>query len=582
MHNLISSKLRPTKPHDFTARKLCVAIASTATLALAGCGGTGQDDHTPSVQSTTFTGVVVDGALARATVYLDSNNNGTRDPWESYAFTDNEGYYSFNPKTGVDYCASTTPESQQIYCLMGNTNSSNVVVRIDGGYDLLTGEPFLGQMSRRVNVTESTSTIDSVISPLTTLLTNVEDTQSQTNVLTALGITENELDINYIDTDGNGGIHARLLNTSLKVHKTVTILSDRLNDNYPDLSEEIGVMNDPSSEVYKNLALELSSNTQLSIDSALRDTSSLTRIMDESERVLRNLYEQKELTLPSDLGSVESPQNLTRIVEVASNIPRVTDQLLNSTELTLEQAIGGARALETLVIKSNNEGQSVDSSIDAAISFLSDDTNDLVAALTEALASDLADVSTLSQNDFSGSDFDSIEEVAAASVLPEDTRAFTTVANTTLKVSDLDLGRGPDRLNDQEVEFYFLGDSNSIDGSLQACVKFIEDAHEDGTLSEGSSRGELVYGFWSMLGANENNQSSYSILLTIEFLGATYQAILKQVGEITIEETTYHQIRFDNSGEYRVWHSAEGSVTTEVIPTSNSECETRLPSRIGI
>lgn len=311
----------------FPKRALSVLMASATTLALIGCGGTGQDDQTPSTSSTQFSGVAIDGALARATVYLDSNNNATRDPWEDYAFTDNDGYYSYNPKTNTDYCASSTPASEKIYCLKSSRSFSNVVVRIDGGYDLLTGEPFLGQMSRRVELEESTSSVDSVVSPLTTLLTNVESSNDRSNVLNALRISENDLDINYLDSDGMGSVNSGLLNTALKVHKTVTILSDRLNDNYEELNNEVGTMNDPSSEVYRNLAQELITGSNTGLDNLLQDTQALTRIMDNSENVLRGLYEQKELNLPEDLGSSESPNQLTRVVNIASNIPNIVNQI---------------------------------------------------------------------------------------------------------------------------------------------------------------------------------------------------------------------------------------------------------------
>lgn len=567
----------------FPKRALSVLMAA-ATLALIGCGGTGQDDQTPSTSSTQFSGVAIDGALARATVYLDSNNNATRDPWEDYAFTDNDGYYSYNPKTNTDYCASSALASEKIYCLRSTRSFSNVVVRIDGGYDLLTGEPFLGQMSRRVDLEESTSSVDSVVSPLTTLLTNVETDSDRTNVLNALRINENDLDVNYLDVNGSGAIDSGLLNKALKVHKTVTILSDRLNDNYAELNNEVGTMNDPSTEVYRNLARELSTNSSSELDITLQDTQALTRIMDNSESVLRGLYEQKELNLPTDLGSPESPGQFTRVVNITSNVANIVNRLIDPIDtIDTSGAQGRARALETLVIKSVNEGSNDDSSIDNAIDFFTNESNtSLIDTLTSALSTERGDISSLVSNDFSGSDFDSEEEITQASRLEDNAQPLSEIAGKSLKVSDLDLGYGPNNLNDAEVEFYFMGNEASIEGSLRACVKYIEDASTDGTLGEGNSRGELVSGYWSMLGANADTRSSFSVLLTIDFLGATYQAILKPNGTATIANTEYERIRFDFDGEIKSWYSENGLTTTEVVPSSNADCETRLPSRIGI
>ncbi len=139
--------------HGFALKRNWLTIAVTAAL-IAGCGGTGQDEGSPSQQLQEFGGSVIDGYLARASVFLDTNNNGTRDAWEPSAFTDNEGFYSYNPRTDTDYCADTATEQQQQYCLSTAVQYDNVVVRVDGGYDVLTGEPFLGQMTRRVNVAE--------------------------------------------------------------------------------------------------------------------------------------------------------------------------------------------------------------------------------------------------------------------------------------------------------------------------------------------------------------------------------------------------------------------------------------------
>ena len=130
-----------------TPKKTLLSLCLSAAL-LSACGGTGQDDGSPSSFTQEFSGAVLDGYLARATVFLDSNNNGTRDAWEAFAFTDNNGYYSFNPDSGIDYCADSATAQQQQYCLVSRTGHTNVVVRVDGGYDVLTGEPFLGQLTR--------------------------------------------------------------------------------------------------------------------------------------------------------------------------------------------------------------------------------------------------------------------------------------------------------------------------------------------------------------------------------------------------------------------------------------------------
>lgn len=555
----------------------CLALTGL----LGSCGGTGQDAGATSNPNQSYSGVVVDGYLARSTVFLDTNNNGTRDPWESYAFTDNEGYYSYNPNTDTDYCASTASAEQAQYCLVGNTERSDVVVRIDGGYDILTGEPFLGQLSRRIDASVTSERRDSVITPITSLLTNVTDTSDRSTLLNAIGVRESDLDVDYLNVNGEGAIDTALLNTALKVHKTVSVLSDRLTDTYTIIGDEIGTPNDASSAVYPDLASQIISSG-LNFDEAVQDSNVLAGVLDAAEEQLRQVYERKDLTPPADLGDVSSPGAFSRVIDITSDIPALVDRLVNpDTVSSNEDAVGVTRALESVVVMTVNNNQNT--SIDNAIEFFSQESNDeLIEALTQALASNTADVSSLSANDFTGDDFDSVGEIASAASLPEDTVPFSSMAGFQLKVSDLDLGVGPADLKDSEVEFYFVGEQGGLSGAFTACAKYIDGANVDGSLGEGNTRGELLDGFWSLLGATEGNDESYSLLLTITFLGATYQAIMKPAGTEQIDDTTVHRIRFDNDGDFKVWHSHDGLVGTEVVPATSAECEARLPSRVGL
>ncbi|HRH75990.1 MAG TPA: hypothetical protein PK129_01480, partial [Cellvibrionaceae bacterium] len=155
------------------------------------------------------------------------------------------------------------------------------------------------------------------------------------------------------------------------------------------------------------------------------------------------------------------------------------------------------------------------------------------------------------------------------------------VGGKQLHVADMDLGQKPNNLKDIEFELYFAGGSDATAGSFTACAKYIKKAKADGSLGKGNSRGELIKGFWSQMESG-NKTNNYSLLLTFEFLGAKYQAIMKSVGSRTIEGTVYQALRFDNNDEYRIWYSAKGLEAQNTLPTSSSECQTRLPSRVGI
>lgn len=578
--------MRICKNHSkITKSGMYFAIASLITA----CGGTGQDKGTFSVFSQIFSGIALDGALARATVFIDSNNNGTRDSWEDFAFTDNDGYYSYNPRTDTNYCADDASPQQRQYCLVSTVEYGDVVVRIDYGYDTLTGEPFVGQLSRRVDAQIEEEVSGTVVSPFTSLMTNIKTEDGKNTLLSALQMSEDELDIDYLDIENSGNnINPSLLNSALKIHKVVSVLSDRLTDTYVDIGEEIGTPNDASSSVYPNLAEQIinaQSNSEFNLHQALSDKIVLVSALDGAENSLRKIYDQKELPLPADMGNAENTGSFERVVDVSSQISNVVDQVIDIDNPGFNQnnARGGARALETVIIKSLNEKNDDDTSIENVIDFFNTGDSVLVETLLASLSSETADITTLAKNDFSGDDFDSEEEIASASVLGEDVRAFTQVGGLQIKISDLDLGNRPTKSDDSEIELYFSGEPDDIDGSFTACVKHIDDADETtGNLGEGNTRGELVEGFWSLLGARYDRVESYSILITLTFLGTTYQAIMKPAGAETIAATEYRRIRFDNDGELSVWHSQQGFTDQATLPDTNIECQNRLPPRIDI
>ncbi|MEM7257596.1 MAG: hypothetical protein AAF404_09430 [Pseudomonadota bacterium] len=561
-------------------QKSWLSLAIAAVL-VGGCGGTGQDDGSPSTTVQEFGGSVIDGYLARASVFLDTNNNGTRDAWEPSAFTDNDGFYSYNPRTDTDYCADEATEQQQQYCLESAVTYEDVVVRVDGGYDVLTGEPFLGQMTRRVEVAGGEIVTDALVSPITSRMTSARTEEEKAAMLDALGLQESDLDRDYINSDGTGTVDAALLNKALTIHKAVTVLSDKLTDTYDEIGETFGTPNDASAAVYQALADRIADTNDLN---AALQPQQLYQVLDVAEEALRSVYERKELNLPADMGSPEQPGGFARVAEVVSDIPPVVDALIdeNDPNQTESDVTGKARALEALVIKAVNE-TTVDNTIENAVAFFTNENNEpLIGALVESLEGDDADVDLLSANDFSGPDFDSVLEVAQSSSVPASAQPITQVGGLQLRLADLDLGVAPDRLDDNEIEFYFNGAAADTDGSFTACVKIVSDANEDGTLGEGSTRGELADGFWSKLGGSDADGSTYNLLMTLNFLGATYQGIIKVVGKETIGGVEYHAIRFDNDGKLETWHSQLGFSELGDIPDSSAACEARLPSRVGI
>jgi len=546
---------------------------------LVACGGTGQDEGSRVEISQIVSGRAIDGGLARATVYVDTNNNGARDAWESWAFTDDDGFFSYNPKTDTNYCAATATGEQQQYCLNIRTQRDNAILRVVNGYDVMTGEPFQGQLSRRIRIGDDTEEdSQTLISPLTTLVSTQETEQEQQQILSRLSLTRDDLDTDYTET----GASDHLLNAALKVHKTVTVLSDRLTDTYREIGENVGTPHDATPAVYSRLAAQLM-DSQDGLDTLLANENSMVSVIDQAEVHLRNIYRQRDYSLPADMDSTNSAGEMRRAVRVTTQMNQALDRLLPSNGTSSpSDRLGAVRAVESLVIKATREGSSRDSSVDNALAFFNSDTNtSLLEALRSALSQSSADVSLLASNDFVGDDFDSPEDFTAQVQLPEGARPFADIAGKMIHLSDPDLGYAPNHLKDYEVQIYFDESSVATSGDLLACAKYIEDANIDGTLGEGNTRGTLVYGFWSLLGAGDSAES-YSLLLTLEFLGGAYQAVVKPSGNIMVDGEEKMALRFDFDGEMRDWHTEQGFTVVDTLPERSADCEARLPSRVGL
>lgn len=571
---MVSMRTLALNSTQLRAQGFKFSLLALSLAALTSCGGSDQDRGSAAVTNTTpsqtaIKGLAIDGHLARAKVYIDSDNNGVRDAWEPFAFTDNEGYFSYNPHSQKNYCADTSSAEESQYCLKPARQYDNATLRITGGYDTLTGEPFAGQLSLRLKDVNN----NQVISPLSSLIGGLSDSQSAA-LLTKLGISSSDLTTDY--TAPGSSVNGELLNNAIKLHKVASLLGKKISAVYTALGDENGLPSDASSHAYEELARALSSYSG-SLDEALTDGELLKNVAKNAEQAVQKRYQDKELPLPpqsSDAGKFDV------IVERLQELTPLINQLLPPVKNTrAEDARAGARAIEVLGVKASNEKEK-DAAIDHAFSFFRDRSADNQALLT-SLGSEQADISQLAEHNFSAEDVKNPEGIKHLGQLDASAVPFNSVGGKQLHVADMDLGQKPNNLKDIEFELYFAGNSDATAGSFTACAKYIKKAKADGSLGKGNSRGELIKGFWSQLDS-QNNTKNYSLLLTFEFLGAKYQAIMKSVGSRTIDGTTYQALRFDNNDDYRIWYSAKGLETQTTLPASSSECQSRLPSRVGI
>ncbi|WLD59264.1 hypothetical protein NFC81_05655 [Salinispirillum sp. LH 10-3-1] len=170
-------------------RTLYLTLASMMLVACDPQDGSGVDSRVG------LNGLVVDGRIAGATVWVDLNNNNDRDSGEPRAYTDGDGYYSYNPLTGMNYCALPSSAFEFRYCLRHGSSQEGVVIRARGGRDLVTGERLRGTMALRSTLQQSSSRSSTplLLSPYTSLLAAVDAQSDRTAILAAFDLGMNDL-----------------------------------------------------------------------------------------------------------------------------------------------------------------------------------------------------------------------------------------------------------------------------------------------------------------------------------------------------------------------------------------------------
>jgi hypothetical protein len=249
-----------------------VPVAITAllsTLLIGGCAPDAQDNKTTTTNIATgvkLSGTVIDGYLAGAVVYADTNLNNRLNAWEPWAVTDSEGYFSYNPNTGVDYCSSGNSADQR-HCLKGNLPAEGTIrLNFVGGYDLTTSEPFLGTLAVEIDASKLASGLtmaDLVASPLTTIETLSSSTTSQ--LLNALGLSGKDLRFNFMDMNKLAGDSTLtdLLKRAHQLQKIVEVIAPQIHDALKELKTTLKEGEKPSDAsrfVYQAIANWLKNN----------------------------------------------------------------------------------------------------------------------------------------------------------------------------------------------------------------------------------------------------------------------------------------------------------------------------------
>ena len=515
------------------SKKTFVLTALAAAISLAGCSSDNPDEG-GSISSTAVSGIAVDGYIAGATVYVDYNNDGRRNAGEPTAITDQDGYFS-TAKDGTDYCAADASELEQLHCLKFSETGTGFVLRTFGGFDLYTGEPFTGSLSRRVNVGEDGVIENQMVSPLTSMLVDIPEDINQTALLNVFGLADADLDADFLDS---AGFTALRVNSAIKLHKIVTLFSEVLSDQYEEIGQERSFPETPDAIIYKALAENL-------LETNLLNLATLTAAFDDAETAIRALYdEDDDLFAPGFAAGSTAIQNALDILGLVDNaIPIGSTDFADAqtrvigVETVLKKMVDGDADVPAAIVEASNTGSGLYTAIENALNPVGGDV----------------DFSALTQVNFNAPDYSQVAVVGGGS--------FADLANKQLFLS----------LNDGAASgsgyLFFNSEQGASGGELKLCMEF--DDGEPGEKAFEETDGVLLSGSWLSL-----NDSK----LILSLAGSLTISLFDR-GLNAMDQQRY---TLSYGGETRSWVSEEGLLNEleaeNVVeqPSDDASCEALL------
>ncbi|GFE91810.1 hypothetical protein [Steroidobacter agaridevorans] len=540
---------------------LAGAVASSM-IGLAACGGGSkgtQDVGTgPSgdggASSRVFHARAIDGYLAGATVYVDQNANGKLDAFEPRALTDSDGYFSYNHRTGTDYCAAGGLTQ---FCLRGGIAAdAEVVIRVTGGYDTITQLPFEGMLSLR------SSDLDRddlrLVTPQTSMVADAGSaTQAKLDALIKAGI----LDSTGLNSDpfDNAGQMTRA---------QAAVIISQVFGTVAELSLPAATFEDIESSVWANSYIAMSAQLIEGIDTG----SGIFQSTFGSAEALEELARRAIFTAvnPGEImpGSYQlpNPALIQPLLQNTADIIALNEELLaalngSATPEELAAILRLQRIAAERALQNPNDPELPDL-YDWARAQIT--PGGLGTDLTGLGMSDI-DVAKLVDRQF---DFDPISNsISASATIPaEAATAFAALVNTAFSVS-LDK---PDEQGDALL--FVTGANGARSGEIKVCVRYRGDDGDFDTTSSSDPNGALlVGGHWSLL-------DDHTLTLSLNIAGGARSMLLKAVGT----NATGLDYRFDFGDDLENWSGlAPAGFSAGSVPTSDATCKASLLERFG-
>lgn len=541
-------------------QRVSTLAAAIAAVTLAGCDVQPQD-ATGEDSREGLTGLAIDGRVANGKVWADRNNNNRIDDFEPYAYTDSDGYYSYNPLSNTNYCAlPVISDEYQRHCLLYGASTDAIVIRIKGGTDLSTGEKLKGVMAMGTSISDSSQISSSplVLSPITTLLSSAEDDNARNTIRNTLGVTSDD-DLRLDFSTAEDSKSRKFLANSVAVQTMMDVLVSSADDTSDSVNHEVNVIQQITNRVVsgnKSPAdlddTDLSEVAQIVTADTTKQTSVSSRLKDLNAVI-------KEIENAADADSVKTRLKAAEVV----------------SQLVKKEASGDDSDAVKKVLDGNGSGTGIEDLTNSLETNMSDTTVEYdITSVTNSLV-DAGETAVTSGDDFDSTSVDGAVEDAK---LADDTvwGGSWFVMRATDEYAD-------DLTDGSYIAIYLSGDADAKKGSISVCANATVNPDEGEEIDPDESFvNEYIGGRWNEINAG-------MVTLTFDYEGQEFEGSMK-AKVATAESGAYagnRLFRFSSDidgateqGDLVLDVNAVSALANASRPTSAEDCEADVDSQI--
>jgi hypothetical protein len=589
----------------FKASILASAIAGV----LYGCGGASQDGGQGDV-STSLNGLVIDGYLAGAIVWVDSNENHELDSFEQYALTDVDGYFTHSKPQDTqedgmvedpdnpgmyyyDYCSYEKGTTENLFCLDTTHAGDTALVVTTGGYDTTSGEKFEGLLLNRLGETgnsvqaakraigdvddplgsnaENWADQTPTLSPVSTMLSYSDDPDA---LAQSLGITPEQVNTDFLDTsddDSDDEDASAAKNILRSANATVQVALDSI-ANVADPNGELD--DDQKNQMRLSVMRDFAEKAQNTGATKIEDVVSEQNITEVAEKVAKKVVAAVQSGSTFEEADETTVELGDAVKAVAEEVAKQTAQQATFIKETYENATPETQAAVNNIIESSkkltvNSAKTLanaakgSTSVQAIQELATQQTQNIDSFKTISKDPEVIEslnTNNVSLNEVTNTDFTntSVEDIKNKMVLPDDAVIANPVGKgIVMFLADLG-GSNPveKRIDDgafEEGRVYvdFLNDVNATEkgGPLKVCIYY----NKPGGDAASNTYGTILDGNWSR-GTNTR------LYIKLNIGGGVESTIMSGLGVKNLvsggtagAEHDYQTFRFDFGGKLSDW-----------------------------